>query len=181
MSTAFGGAEVLPYFFADRGYDNATMAELNETRDLQCPYHLAQGYLFQSLSGRAASGEATTLTLSVPLPGVALRKDVAVTFGKGTDPMHFDQPWSVRWTPVGGGPYPDFDGELTVRAGEDYTAAVLELKGTYRPPGGVAGAAFDAVAGGRIAAATAQHLLEDVGNEMEARYRREEAEKRSRV
>lgn len=157
------------------------MSELNVTRDLNCPYHLARGYLSQDVANRSASGKATRITLSAPLPGIALHKDVDVTFAKGADPMHFDEPWKLHWKPAGGGPYPDFQGELTVRAGEDYPVAILELVGSYAPPGGAAGAAFDAVAGNWIAFATAQQLLKELGDEMEARYRREEDHKRTRV
>ena len=83
--------------------------------------------------------------------------------------------------PAGRRAYPDFDGELTVRAADDYTTAILELRGQYRPPGGPAGAAFDLVAGSRIAAATAQQLLKEVGQELETRYRRDEEEKHTSV
>ena len=158
------------------------MSELFECRDLRCPYHLAQGYLTESLKKLAATGRPTVITLSVPpAAGVALKKDVAVTFAPGTDPMHFDQPWRVHWTPEGGGPYPDFDGELTVRAAEDYTTATLELRGTYKPPGGVAGQAFDWIAGSHLASATAQQLLAELAGEMEQRYRQAEAEKHTSV
>jgi hypothetical protein len=157
------------------------MSELNESRDVQCPYHLAQRYLAESLKGRAEARTASVTTLSMKLSGLTLQKNVIVTFGAGTDPMHFDQPWQVHWTPEGGGLYPDFDGELTVRSGEDYTSAILELRGHYEPPGGLAGAAFDMVAGSQIAKATAAHLLAEIAGEMEQRYRRDEDAKHTRV
>ena len=154
-------------------------SQLTQTRDVRCPYHLAQRYLADSLSERAASGASGVATIGFPVAGGEVTKSVIVTFGAGVDPMHFDQPWKVHWTPDGGGPFPDFDGELTVRAGEDYTESIVELAGTYRPPGGLAGAAFDKIAGSRIAALTAQRLLEEVGRSMEDRYHRDEAAKHS--
>ena len=93
--------------------------------------------------------------------------------------MHLDEPWKVHWTPKDGGPYPDFDGELTVRADEEYDTCVLELRGNYRPPGGVAGKAFDAIVGSRIASATAHELLNSIAREVQQRYERQEAAKRS--
>jgi hypothetical protein len=146
------------------------MSDLNERYFLACPYNLAQQYLATSLRERAQSGESGVLTLRASLAGADIAKNVVVTFAAGTDPMHFDQPWRVRWTPEGGGPYPDFDGALTVRADEDYTTAILELVGEYRPPGGAFGVAFDRAVGSRIAAATAQALLEEIGTNMEMRY-----------
>ncbi|HEY9085854.1 MAG TPA: hypothetical protein VIN40_07995 [Candidatus Tyrphobacter sp.] len=151
------------------------MAELIESVFVDCPYHRARGYLAAGVGERVQSGN--TMTLRAPLAGVDVKKDVVVTFSPGIDPMHMDQPWQVHWTPEGGGPYPDFDGALTVRADEDYTTSILELKGEYRPPGGALGQAFNAVVGSRIAALTAQSLLKSIGDDFERRYHAEEAAK----
>ncbi|HUY40894.1 MAG TPA: hypothetical protein VMV82_04940 [Candidatus Dormibacteraeota bacterium] len=152
------------------------MGQLTERAFVACPYHRAREYLAAGVGERINSGEA--MTLRVPLAGIELKKDVVVTFSPGIDPMHMDQPWRVHWTPEGGGPYPDFDGELTVRADEDYTSSVLELVGDYRPPGGALGQAFDAVVGSHIATLTARNLLKRLGDEFEARYGTEEEQKR---
>jgi len=154
------------------------MSQLSERRVVHCPYHLAQKYLAQTVEGRADSGEESLLTLTVGGPGVDMAKDVIVTFGSAVDPMHFDQPWRIHWRPQAG-PYPEFDGELTVRADETYETSLLELRGAYRPPGGALGAAFDWAAGSRIASATAQALLRRVGDGMQARYRRDELAKQN--
>ncbi len=150
------------------------MSELLERRVLRCPYHLAQGYLARIVSVRTAS--PGTLTLTAALPGAELVKEVVVTYDAATDPMHFDQPWRLHWKPKSG-PYPEFDGELTVRADENYESSLLELQGSYRPPGGAFGAAFDAAIGGRIATATAQALLQRIGAELETAYLHDERSK----
>jgi uncharacterized membrane protein len=152
------------------------MSELLETHIVRCPYHLAQRYLAHDVSERAESGEQGVLTLTAPGPGMELSKAVTVTFGAAVDPMHFDQPWRIHWKPQSG-PYPEFEGELTVHADETYATSRLELRGSYRPPGGIAGAAFDFVAGARIASATAQALLRRFGDEMEQRYQHDERAK----
>lgn len=156
------------------------MSELLERRYVRCPYHLAQRYLSGAVGARAASGEPDRLTLTLSVPGAELVKDVVVTFSGAIDPMHFDEPWHIHWKPQAG-PYPEFDGELTVRADETYEAAQLELRGAYRPPGGALGAAFDKVVGAKIAAATARALLERIGKEMEARYASDESAKEKPV
>ncbi len=152
------------------------MARLNESVFVNCPYHRARAYLAMGVGEQIHAGRA--LTLRAPLAGVELKKDVLVTFTPGTDPMHMDQPWRVHWTPEGGGPYPDFDGELTVRADEDYTSSVLELTGEYLPPGGVLGGTFDYVFGSRVAALTARALLDQLREDFESRYGAEEQLKR---
>ncbi|MBC5828642.1 MAG: hypothetical protein GIW98_00430 [Candidatus Eremiobacteraeota bacterium] len=106
-----------------------------------------------------------------------MEKNVIATYAPGSDAMHFDEPWKIHWTPEGGGPYPDFDGELTVRADENYRTSILELTGHYQPPMGVAGAIFDAVAGSHIAKVTAQELLKSIGDAMEEQYNAEEKAK----
>jgi hypothetical protein len=152
------------------------MSDLLERRVVRCPYHLAQQYLAQIVEARVAA--PSPLTLSLALPGAELTKEVVVTYGAGVDPMHFDQPWRVHWEPKGG-PYPEFDGELTVRADETYESAQLELKGSYRPPGGALGEAFDFAVGARIASATAQALLQQIAGALEARYQSDEKSKAS--
>ncbi len=154
------------------------MSQLFERHVVRCPYHLAQRYLADTIRDRARSGEESILALTVSVPGMELVKNVTVSFGAATDPMHFDQPWRIHWKPQAG-PYAEFDGELTVRADETYKSGLLELVGSYRPPGGVLGAAFDWAAGYRIARATAQELLARIGNEMESRYIADEAAKQS--
>ncbi|MBV9056168.1 MAG: hypothetical protein JO078_11950 [Candidatus Eremiobacteraeota bacterium] len=152
------------------------MSQLLERQAVQCPYHLAQRYLADSVGTQAASGSESKLHLTASFPGIALAKEVLVTFGNALDPMHFDQPWHIHWKPQAG-PYPEFDGELTVRADETYRSAFLELRGAYRPPGGALGTAFDWAAGSRIARTTARELLQRIGAEMEARYERDERNK----
>lgn len=156
------------------------MAQLLEYRILNCPYHRARRYLADSIAGYAESGEETSLRLSATAGGMQFSKDVIVTYGTQPDPMHFDQIWHVHWKPTNG-PYPEFDGELSVRGDESYKSAILELNGMYRPPGGAFGAAFDWAAGSKIAKTTANELLTRLASEMERRYEREERAKRASI
>lgn len=157
------------------------MTHLYQRLVVKVPYHLARIYVHDALADSASSHKLTTLTLALPLHegglGSSIQREVLASYSAGADPMHMDEPWKVHWTPKGGGPYPDFDGELTVRADEDYDTCVLELRGDYKPPGGVAGQAFDAMVGSRIASATARELLSSIGREIQSRYERQEAAK----
>ncbi len=155
------------------------MTHIYERIFLKCPYVRAREYLRESLEAAAQGKDVQSLPLTAPLaflPG-ALEKNVLVRYERGHDPLHFDEPWKVFWTPEGGGPFPDFGGELTVRADENYRGAVLELCGEYAPPFGPVGRAFDMVLGARIASATAKELLRQIAEKMEERYRSEEAAK----
>lgn len=156
------------------------MSTLQQRRVVHCPYHRAKLFMEDLFGELAEKGQTKTVPLRVPLGsngGPALQKDVEMTARIGADPMHFDEPWNVHWTPSGGGPYPEFGGTLTVRGDETYETCLLELSGEYVPPLGTAGAAFDSIVGNRIAAATAREFLQELGDELESRYRLEESEK----
>ena len=157
------------------------MSTLFHRRYLACPYDRARRVVEETLRGLATTGRPVIQHLRVPIPGrdgdSFVEKDVSVTYGVGIDPLHFDQPWTVHWKPADGGPFPDFNGTLTVRADEDYTTCALELRGTYEPPLGVPGALFDTVLGSRIASATAREYLKEMGTQIEDRYRGEEQAK----
>lgn len=161
------------------------MSTLFHRRYLACPYDRARGILEERLQDLAESGRPVVQRLRVPFPNVdgggpAIEKDVIITYGVGNDPLHFDQPWSVHWMPANGGPFPEFDGTLTVRADEDYTTCALELRGAYEPPLGIPGALFDTVLGSRVASATAREFLKEIGTRIESRYHEEEAAKAPR-
>ena len=153
------------------------MSKLLQTIPVPCPYHLARQFMADEL--RKPLDKPGVMKVRVSLGGIDVAKDVLATVTEGSDPMHFDQPWKVHWSPIGGGPYPDFDGEITVRADEDYKTCLLELQGEYRPPGGALGGAFDAVVGNKIAAATARELLEQIARDLVSRYQSNEAAKRT--
>jgi hypothetical protein len=153
------------------------MTRITEERFVQCPYHFARAYLEETLQPLATSRAHRTILLSVAAGDHTLAKEVNVEFTVALDPRHFDEPWAVHWEPKGGGPYPVFDGTLTVRADETYANSFLELAGQYTPPLGAPGTIFDAVVGKRIAELTAQNLLQRMGQALESRYQAEEKQK----
>jgi len=155
------------------------MTKIEERLYIGCPYVRAREYLHQALEQAARSllPKLLRLRAAVPATNMEVAKYVNVTYDHDSDPMHFDEPWRVCWKPEPGGVYPSFRGQLTVRAGENYECAILELTGEYEPPLGTAGRAFDAAIGKRVAADTARKLLSEIGAEMEVRYHREEAAK----
>jgi hypothetical protein len=159
------------------------MTNVLQRLPVACPYHLAEQYLAGIVAPSVESGRTDRIELAAPIDVrdrhvATVVKAVDVTYGRGEDPMHFDQVWIVKWTPHGGGLYPTFTGTLTVRSDEDYNGCVLELAGEYEPPMGALGAAFDAIVGSRLAAGTASELLRAVGERLTERYRENEASKK---
>jgi hypothetical protein len=76
----------------------------------------------------------------------------------------------VTWAPERSGPYPTFTGDLAIESADDYNSFYLVLNGTYEPPLGAVGAAFDAVVGHRIAENTARNLLAVIADSIEADF-----------
>lgn len=156
------------------------MTSIVQRHFITCPYGLAKTFLQAELAPTSGEHLEWLLHVTPPVPaGAEVSKQVDVYVSRSVDPMHFDQPWKVTWAPSHGGPFPTFSGTLTVRADEDWNVAALELAGTYEPPLGPAGKAFDAVLGSRIARSTAKALLAEIGDRIVTRYRDEEAAKRS--
>ena len=124
------------------------------------------------------------LCLSLPIPGLAkpltIQKDVLVTFYAAPDLNDMKPHYRVAWEPRDGGPFPNFEGTFTIEGAEDYDRFWLVLSGSYEPPIGLVGGAFDALAGRFIARATARDLLGRIRDSVETAYELDEAAKVSR-
>ena len=114
-----------------------------------------------------AAGPEGTLLISVRAGGI--ERHARTTLGT---PWHASRTtWrALSWEPVGGDVdtpqpvrvLPTLDGELGLHVDES-GRPTLVLDARYQPPGGLFGAAMDAVALHRVARATAENLLRDVG------------------
>ena len=104
---------------------------------------------------------------SLKLPGSGqARHDVRVQheLAGEDDKKHLALSWDPEDQTV-----PRFNGTLSSSAGEP-GKTILTLDGTYTPPLGVAGKAFDLIVGRKIATATARALLEDIKKFVESDY-----------
>lgn len=153
------------------------MTKIRETLHIRCPYGRAKDFLKEELGPLAGSHKHVVRTLRVPFREREVTAPVLMNYSAALDPMGFDEPWTIQWSPKESNLYPSFSGSLCIRADENWETAVLELSGEYEPPLGVAGAAFDAVIGKRIAEVTAITLLGEIAKSMEKRYDAEEAQK----
>lgn len=138
------------------------MTHVFERLLLHCPYVHAREYLPKTLETAAAHV-------------LSLEKKVLVRYKRGHNPLHFDDPWHVYWTAEGGSPYPEFHGDITVRADEHHLGTVLEIFGDYAPPFGSPDVPADIVSGARTASLTARALLQQIGGDIDARYELDEA------
>ncbi len=70
--------------------------------------------------------------------------------------------FGVRWGPCVGGPFLAFQGEIDVAAEAGRDGSRIVLRGSYVPPPGLAGQAFEFILGRRIAIAIANGVLQRV-------------------
>lgn len=142
------------------------MSAIHERVYVNCPFNKAPSFLNYYLEelARTTDPAGSILRLQVPLATLGIptnlniHRDVVARFAP-PDNAYGKQRTAVTWTPEGGGPFPTFTGFISVEQDERYGSSSLLLEGTYEPPLGTIGTAFDAVVGNRIAVATAHELL----------------------
>ncbi len=160
------------------------MTTLSRRVLIHCPLAQAPRFLqaFFAVHGDPG-GEAAQFDVGVEanIPGipapVSLNHSVVATLKYEPHPSDMQPRFAVDWAPTGDGPLPTFSGTLAIEPDEDYNAFFAVLDGRYDPPGGIAGRAFDALFGHRIAEATADHLLQRIRDYVEKSYAAEEAGK----
>lgn len=149
------------------------MSRLTVSAPVAAPAAFTLAFLRSYFEGRSSDVAADSLRLRVPMRetmgGLALETavdtDVRYVPGHGAPDV-----LGIDWTPQGTHALPPFNGALaTVSAGSDRCR--LTLSGAYAPPGGVAGKAFDALVGNRIARASLVDLLHRLGSLAEHDYR----------
>ena len=100
--------------------------------------------------------------------GLALEHAVRVRAWRDRDDQNLNDLIRITWEPEGGGAYPAFRGTLATWGETDPPQTFIEIDGTYEPPMGVAGEAFDAAVGRAIAQRTVRAFLDDLGRAMAA-------------
>jgi hypothetical protein len=148
------------------------MSNLKETIEAQCPTFYALHHVERFFTVARRDRVPGTLTLrldlsSLKLPGssqashtVKVKHEIAGEEGA----RRLVLAWDPRDQSV-----PRFEGTLSCAPAEP-GKTIITLEGTYTPPLGVAGKAFDLVVGNKIAAATAQALLADIKAFVESDY-----------
>lgn len=145
------------------------MTKVRDAVLVRCPVRSAPGYLLDYFK-RQGDGQtsAVTLTLHLQIVDKTIDREVVATLTKPTGTWPKTQ-FEFTWGPKTGGAYPVFSGHLDIEDdGSGYCRLVLT--GSYDPPYGIAGKAFDAAFGKRIAVATVRELLAALKNELEEAY-----------
>ncbi len=150
------------------------MTKIKQSISVDCPLHEIMYYAERYFSVHRRGQEQGVFTLTVDsaalnIPGrvqashqVAIAYELKKANGNEADAI------SLAWDPKDK-IIPRFAGVLHAERTEG-AHSMLILEGEYTPPFGALGAAFDAVLGQRIAAATANSLLQDMKTFIEETY-----------
>lgn len=152
------------------------MTAIVEKELVQAPLASADVFIRAFFAARAAPKGADA---RIVLRAGDAARSVIVSLQSTHRPKDMTPRYKLHWAAEDGGPYPVFDGELTIGSDEDYNAFWLVLDGTYAPPGGLAGQVFDAVIGRRIVAASSHGLLTEIRIEIERIFSVQESAKRN--
>jgi hypothetical protein len=153
------------------------VSTLSERTLVHCSVNQAASHLIHYFQARGnADGDVARLSLraEVPLPGspgaMRFERTAIATITARNTPGGILPHYGVTWAPEHAGPYPTFSGDLAIESGDDYDSFYLVLKGSYEPPLGAVGAAFDAVVGHRIAEMTARNLIATIADSIETDF-----------
>jgi len=158
------------------------MRHISQRREVHCPYVRALLYLDRYLAHIGWSERSTVVTLRLRFPigpddaglGLAIDKEAIAMLERSSKHLGLEQRIAVTWRPeLEQEPFPTFTGTLALEAATP-KACALTLDGTYEPPLGIAGKVFDAALGRRIAEATAEQLLKEIGGFIELGYVQDE-------
>jgi hypothetical protein len=153
------------------------MTSIDEKELVHAPLASAGGFLEAYFAAHAGpKGDGARVTLHA---GESAHTAI-VTLTPAHRPEDMTPRFRVHWEAEDGGPYPIYDGELSIGADDDYDAFWLVLDGGYEPPGGPAGKVFDVVVGRGIAAAAARGFLAEIRTEIESRFGAQERAKTAR-
>ena len=140
---------------------------IRESLAVECPVDELQGAVDAFLTAKRAFGSVrrrlrVSLDAMPLLGGLPLTHNVLIVAYHDRDDQNLNDLIRIAWRPEGGGPFPKFSGTLVTWARDGSRGSMIEIEGTYAPPLGIAGAAFDEAVGHLIAQRTAATLLADI-------------------
>jgi hypothetical protein len=154
------------------------MTHISEQTIVHAPLASASAFLAAVLNSHTPAGSEEA---HVVLHAGEAKQATVVT----VTPLHqagdMTPRFHIHWAAEHAAAFPIFDGELLIAGDEDYDTFRLELNGNYVPPGGVAGAVFDAAVGRHIAHASAREFLASMRRQIEWLFTDQERAKAARA
>lgn len=140
-----------------------------------CQADLVDAYAERFLQEIGRSSGPLQFDLKVPLAdlgvpgGIVLEKRVVAKLARLANTTDERRSLQIEWHSEHG-QFPRFEGVLTAFPEQDGNCSILTLRGSYVPPGAVAGNLFDAAVGFWIARSSARELLRRIRDAVETKY-----------
>lgn len=147
------------------------MTHIHVTDTIEYSPERAGPVLEEYMDRRRGSNGEIAVSLRLDLAAFGIGGDLAIKHGVlmrfvPVEPKDGSISYTVEWAPAPAGPYPRFSGTMRLLPATDSRQSVLDVTGTYEPPLGALGAAFDAMLGNRIAAATLRAFAHDLASQI---------------
>lgn len=151
--------------------DGHRLSAVSVEKACACPFSIAREYAELYLKGAETGGAEAFLSVPVPIPLLSLHRAVAMSYSLSADVTETGREHdevTLHWS-TGVRFLPDFQG--TVRFRMAGLSTLVRIEGTYRPPFGRFGGAFDRIAGSWIAKRTFGDFLNRICRSLEAQQR----------
>ncbi|HEY5340076.1 MAG TPA: hypothetical protein VIK27_03540 [Candidatus Aquilonibacter sp.] len=136
------------------------MSEIHESLTVLCPFDQTPQAAAAYIASLPFEDEKRVVPIRIEIGDLIVERRVDLTL-KHVRAYPGYEVMDIQWTRHNDGPYPIFRGILSVEESAGNFCR-LDLDGSYEPPFGIAGAAFDAVVGHRIALAASRQLLREI-------------------
>ena len=147
------------------------LTTVHAERTSECPFSMAESYAVDYLAQAEKGGPEAFLRVPVLRGFPALRRRVRLSFGIAIDLLEGGRPHDeirLRWS-SGSKLFPNFRGTVRFRIEQTFTRVVID--GSYAPPLGGIGAAFDCWIGRHVATRTVDDLAQRIALALERRER----------
>lgn len=141
------------------------MTTLREFVSIPCTVDDVRAFIPLYLETYRREDGVLRFPLRVPLEdfglpeALSIERDVDFDVKLQRDVYNLNDDFALTWKPSGGGLYPTFDERLIVWSEGSPEETFVQLYGTYKPPLGAPGIAFDTMIGHLIAQRTAHAFL----------------------
>jgi hypothetical protein len=148
--------------------DGHRLSAVSVEKTCACPFSIAREYAELYLKGAETGGPEAIVSVPVPIPFLSLHRAVAMSYSVSADVTETGRGHDevvLHWS-TGARFLPDVRGAIRFRMAG--LSTLVRIEGSYRPPFGRFGGAFDKIAGAWIAKRTFGDLLKRICRSLEA-------------
>jgi hypothetical protein len=143
------------------------MSTITEFANVHCPFDRVRDAIRMAFRAYTDREGNVRIPMRVALGELKIARDVIATLHTASDAASEYDMFRLGLRPADGGPFPPFDGTLSATY-ESAGWCRISISGEYAPPLGLAGMAFDAAVGNRLATKSIADFLALLKRDLEA-------------